>query len=527
MKGTSRKVFSAILAASFIIGAAGCGAAQGGGRTSGGADDNAEAVTTAAPVTTTVDPNREIDEVFDYDEAADIDEVSAENEQGAGKLYETGKPAGTIHALCWFDFHNVSPEIEISELFAERFGGTVETEIVSSLEITDRLGVLMASGQSPDIMRFGEDYFPSFFIANRFAALDDWIDIYAPIWSGMEEINERFAYDGKHFYLPYGLTATEYGVTYCTAELEENGIPDPMDLYFSGEWTWDAFKDIVFKWRDFNPEKYPISWPTGIGVHLAATTGTPVIEFDGKNIVNNMKDANVVRAMEFIESLKREDCFWEGWHGPDALDSWAGTLFFLMPLDWGLPCGQEFWFKKNFEGEIRSVPLPRDPESDTYYLYGQTSGYVIPSGATNMQGAVSFLLAARTWYTDPDVVAAEREEKLYNGGYFYIKCPECKYKFESERDEFDAVCPNCGAPRKAKYKLTYTPEQMQIYDDLLDPSKFTFIFNAYSGFGPDMKQQMEDVFNGPITEGESYNHLVTEYYNVIETELDEYRALLS
>ena len=106
-----------------------------------------------------------------------------------------------------------------------------------------------------------------------------------------------------------------------------------MELYFSGEWTWSAFEDIVLKWKNFNPEKYPISWPTGIGVHLAATTGTAVIEFDGKNIVNNMKSASVARAMDFIEKLKREDCFWDGWHGPDALDSWSGTLFFIMPLD--------------------------------------------------------------------------------------------------------------------------------------------------------------------------------------------------
>ncbi len=523
---TSRKLTAALLASSLVIGAAGCGKANtGGGRTTeaGGAD----ATTPAAAVTTTLDPNKEIDLEVNYDEMADIEEVDSGNEAGAGKLYESGKPAGAIHALCWFDFHNVAPEKNIAELFAERFGGTVDTEIVSSLEITDRLGVLMASGNSPDIMRYDAGFFPSYFINNRFMALDDWLDKDSPTWSDMDEVIERYAYNGKHYYFPYGMTATEYGVTYSAAQLEENGIADPMDLYFSGEWTWDAFEDIVLKWKDFNPEKYPISWPGALGVQVAATTGTPAIEFDGKNIVNNMKSPNVMRAMEFIEKLYREDCFWEGWHGPDGLDSWLGTLFFIMPLDWALPCGQEIWFKNNFEGEIKTVPMPRDPASDTYYMYGATSGYVVPSGALNPQGATAFILASRMWNTDPDVVEAEREEKLYNGGYYYIKCPECKHQFDSERDEVGATCPECGQPRRAKWKLTYTEEQMQVYDDLLDPSKFTFVFDAHYGFGSDLNQLMEDIFNGPITEGDSYNHILTENYNIVETSLDEYRALLS
>lgn len=505
-----------------VIGTAGCG---GGVGRAPAADNNADTTTAAAATVTTEDPNKEIDEKFDYKEAADIDTVDTANETGAGSLYESGKPAGTIHALCWFDFHNVSPELDIAEVFAERFGGTVETEIVSSLEITDRLGVLMASGQSPDIMRKQAEHFPSFFINNRFTAMDEWLDMTSSLWSDMGSIIDSYGYNGKHYYFPYALTATPYGVTYCSAELSEYGINDPMDLYFAGEWDWNAFEDICLKWKDFNPEKYPISWPGCFGVQLAETTGVPVIGFDGKNIINNMKNANVMRTMEFIEKLYREDCFWEGWHGPDGLDSWQGTLFFVMPLDWTLPCGQEFWFKNNYEGEIRTVPMPRDPESDTYYIAGGDSGYVVPAGAGNLQGAAAFILASRIWASDPDVVAAEREEKLYNGGYFYIKCPDCKHRFDSERDEEGAVCPECGAPRKPKYKLTYTTEQMQIYDDLVDPSKFSFVFDTHYGFGLDLSNQLEEIYNAPISEGESYNRLVGEYYNMVESALDEYRKM--
>ena len=510
-----RKIAALTLCMSVILSA--CN--QGGGRTEPSPDS-----TTAAAVTTTEDPNKEIDIEIDYDEMANIEEVDTSNEEGTGDLYESGKTAGNVKVLCFFDFLNIAPEKDIAELFAERFGGTVETEVVSSLEVSNRLGVLMAAGQSPDLMRSGEEYFPSFFINNRFTNLDGWLDMDAPMWADMKDIIEQYEYNGGHYYFPYAVTATGYGVTYNSLELEEIGAPDPMELYFEGNWTWNEFEDIMKQWMASNPEKFPLALPETFGVQFAATTGTAAIEFTGTEIINNMKDPNVMRAMEFAEKLKREGYVWEGWHGPDGLESWLGTLFFVMPADWALPCGQEIFFKNQLEGEIRTVPMPRDPNSDTYYMYGATSGYLVPAGAANVQGAVSYILASRIWSTDPDVVAADREEKMYDGGYFYIKCPECKFKFESERDEVDAVCPECNTPRKAKFKMIYTEDQQRVFDELIDPSKFTFVFDCHRGFGADIKQSIFDVFDGPMNSDQSYSQLVTEYYNAIESGLDEFRA---
>ncbi len=512
-----KRIVAGVLSVITVLGFTSCN--SGSSRNS---DSGAE-TTTSAQVTTE-DPNKEIDIEIDYDEMANIDEVDSSNEEGTGELYESGKTAGNIKVLSFFDFTNISPEKDIAEIFAERFGGTVETEIVSSLEVSNRLGVLMAAGQSPDLMRMGEEYFPGFFINNRFTALDGWLDADSPMWDDVSSVIEQYSYNGEHYYFPYAMTATGYAVTYNAAELEEIGAPDPMELYFSGNWTWNEFEEIMIQWKASNPDKYPLSLPESFGVQFAATTGTSVIQFTGTEIINNMKDPNVMRAMEFVEKLKREEYVWEGWHGPDGLDSWLGTLFFIMPADWALPCGQEIFFKNQLEGEIRTVPMPRDPNSDTYYMYGATSGYVVPAGASNVQGAVSYILASRIWSTDPDVVAAEREENLYDGGYFYIKCSECKYKFESERDSEDAVCPECNAPRKAKFKMVYTEDQQQVFDDLIDTSKFTFVFDCHRGFGDDIKQYIFDVFDGPVNSDSSYSQLLSEYYNAIESGLDQYRS---
>ena len=512
-----RKITALALCMSVILSA--CNG--GGGRTEPSPD-----ATTAAAVTTTEDPNKEIDIEVDYDEMANIEEVDTSNESGTGELYESGKTAGNIKVLSFFDFLNIAPEKDIAELFAERFGGTVETEVVSSLEVSNRLGVLMAAGQSPDLMRSGEEYFPSFFINNRFTNLDGWLDADSPMWSDMKGIIDNYEYNGGHYYYPYAVTATAYGVTYNSLELEEIGAPDPMELYFAGNWTWNEFEDIMRQWMASNPEKFPLALPETFGVQFAATTGTPAIQFTGTEIINNMKDPNVMRAMEFVEGLKRDGCFWEGWHGPDGLESWLGTLFFVMPGDWALPCGQDIFFKNQMEGNIKTVPMPRDPNSDKYYLYGTSSGYVVPSGSDNVQGAAAFILASRIWATDPEIIAAEREEKMYNGGYFYIKCAECKYKFDAERDAEDAVCPECQTPRKPKFKTIYSEEQLQVYDDMIDTSKFEFVFDCHRGFGADNTQVIFNVFDGPAATDSSYTQLLGENYNTIEATLDEYRAEL-
>ena len=526
---TSKKVISALLASAMIVGAAGCGG--GGSRTGnagagGGAGADAES-TTAAAVTTTEDPNKDIDVQVDYDDMANIDEVDTKNEEGTGPLYESGKTAGTIHALCWFDFHNVSPEADIAELYAERFGGTVETEICGSLEVTERLGVLMASGQSPDIIRSGWDYVPSYFVNNRCMALDDYLDMDSPIWSELKDVINSMAYQGKHYYYPIKLSPN-YGISYLTSHVEATGCQDPMDLYFSGEWTWDRFEEILLKWKAISADNVGIAMGESSGLQLAATTGTPAIEFTGTDVVNNLSSPNVMRAMEFVEKLSRSELVWNDgqWHGPENESSWDNSMFFIMPAEWALHEGLSVVFKKNLDCEARTVPMPRDPNSDTYYQLGDTFGHLVPAGATNVQGAIAWILAGRIYNTDPEVIAAHDEELSYDGAYFYIKCPECKHEFESERGEYGDTCPECGTPRKAKFHETWTANQMQIINDMADPSKFTFVFDQHRGFGADLRQQIIDIFDEPMKGNDTYVHMVEENNTVVEASLDPYRELI-
>ena len=202
---TSRKTIAALLAGILTVSAGACGG--GGGRTTqAGGDAGATAAPAAdeeqAVVTTTEDPNKAFDTTANYEEIADNVEIDTSNEAGAGKNYVSGQKAGTLNALCYYEFTNVAPENDILKLYADRFGGTVNVTMCTSLEYMEKLGVYIASGDSPDLVRYEWEMIPSGLIQNRFQPLDDWLDIDSPVWSDMRDVIESFAYNGKHFYFP-------------------------------------------------------------------------------------------------------------------------------------------------------------------------------------------------------------------------------------------------------------------------------------------------------------------------------------
>ncbi len=523
---TSKKVLSALLAAAAVISSAACN--NGGSGRDAGRSDAAGAQTEApaAVTTTTLDPNKEFETEANYDEMANIEEVTSENEEGAGKNYVAGQKAGELNALCYYEFTNVAPENDILKLYAERFGGTVNVTMCNSLEYMEKLGTYIAAGDSPDLVRYEWEMIPGGIIQNRFTALDDWLDQSSPVWSDMSSVIDSFAYKGKHYYFPQTMQAN-YGLIYSTAMIEAMGAQDPMDLYFAGEWTWTEFESLLKQWMAVSSDNIGIAMGESSALHFAATAGVPAIEFSNNEIKNNMKTPQVTKTMNFIEGLAKEGYVYPEWRDPGQGFTDGKLLFYIMPIEWGLNSAMETGFKNKLEGQVRAVPLPRDPDNSTYNILGNTYGYLIPAGAKNVQGAVSWILAGRIYETDPDVVQARRDLLMYDGAYFYPKCTKCKHQFDSEFGEEGELCPECNEPRKPKFKVTYDERQMQVLDDMVDPSKFEFLFDFHRGFGTDLTTTIKQVFDDPMKGTDTYTHLLEENYNVIETTLDNYRAQIA
>ncbi len=518
-----KKVKKGLSAALAFLLIAGMGSCSGGG-----GSRNSDTQAAAPAVTTTL--RNELDEEINYNDMANIEEINASDEEGTGPLYVSGQKAGTVKGLCYYDFSAETPEL--SQLLAERYGGVLETEICSSgSAYFERLNMRIASGDSPDLVRYDWEAYPWGTFKNMYTALDEWLDIDSPLWEGEKEVIEQFSFLGRHYYFPQDIMPN-FSIIYNRVSLDEVGLPDPMDLYDSGEWDWNAFEDMIRKWVEQGDDYIGLTGGQWTALMFANTTGTKVMDIQGNEFVNNMKDLNVQRAMDWVSELKRQNLFGDGFVDPSEAFIDGKLLFLSMGWEWGFTEAQNGLFKKNLEYDFAFVPFPKDPQADKYYHAADSFGYMVPAGAKNVQGGVDYILCSRIYATDPEIIAADRAEKMSTDPVYYPKCPSCKYNFKEHGQEDLTVCPECDTPRRQKFKEYYSERQLDVLDDMKNPDKFEFIYDASFGLGEDFSKifinsQEESLYDGPIWYGSSYTQLRDTYYNVIESYLTPYREALA
>lgn len=516
MKKT-RKIAASLLAVATLLGTTSCG----GNREAPPTADGAATTTTAA---TTADSNKELDTEVNYDEMADIEEVDTANEEGTGPAYTPGQKAGLIKALCYYDIAPDQPEI--TQIFAERYGGTIETEITTSMEYFEKIGTLIASGSSPDLVRYDWAAYPDGVSKNIYTPLDDWLNIESPLWADIASVIESFSYKGKHYYFPQN-TQANFAIIYNRALIEEAALPDPMDLYLAGEWDWNAFEDIIKRWSQQGEDYIGFTGGSWSSLMFINTTGTQVIEVTDDDILNNLRNKNLNRCMEWLEGLNRQGLFGEGYVPPGEAFTDGKLLFMGQLFTWGLESAQESLFKNNIDGEMVAVPFPRDPQADKHYIAGDTLGFMVPSGAKNIQGGVQWILSSRIYETDPEVVAATRADMMDTKTHYYPKCPECKFNCSEAGFEDSPTCPECNAARKIRFKPVYSEEQMQVLEDMNNPQKMGLIFDSLVGFNTDFTNifvnSETSMLDGPLYGDVTFVNELEANYNTVESYLDAYR----
>lgn len=502
-----KKTASVLLAAGMLLSSAACNSDSTRGET-----------TTAAPnagAETTTSGSNAADVVMEEAEVVDIDE---------------NQETGTIKVLIYYDL--LTQDADLVDLFETRYHGTIEQEICSSgMGYFEKLGTLVASDLSPDITRYEWPSFPHGMSRNMYTPVDSYIDLDSDLWSDMKEIADQFVYNGKHYYVPYKMNSY-FALNYNRLSLQEYGLPDPMDMYHSGEWNWSAFRDLITRWCDADTNH--IGYTGVSAMSFVSTTGTKLIDVKDGQITNNLKNENVQRAMEFVEDLCRQGLTGDGYVDPAEAFLDGNLLFLGMEPTWAYASSCEALFKKKIDYDMAFVPFPRDDQADQYYHGFDSFGYMIPSGAKNVKGAVDWITLNRTEEVDPENIAAAKEKAIDSSTKYYPKCPECKYSYVENETEDLTVCPECNTPRREKFNAYYTEEQYEVLLDLITPGreKFSFLFDNCKGFNNDLTLIFEgagesSLMDGPIFADVSYTQLREENYNMIESILDDYRSKMT
>lgn len=479
-------------------------------------------------IQTSLTTTENLDNEVDYSGMAEnLEQIDETNTIGTGPKYDPSKTAGHVHALCYYDI--VGGESDPAEILAQRFGGTIDTEVVSAGEYADKLGALIATGNSPDIVRYEWTVYPDGISKNMFTPLDDWLNMDSELWAKEKSVIEAFNYAGKHYYYPTNINPN-YVIIYNKACIEEAGLEDPMELYKSNNWNWNTFKELTRKWANIDDKHIGFMANTLTGMMFANSTGVKTIDVTGTEIINNLKNPDVERAMFFISDMRKNGLISDDFVAPGEAFVDGNLLFYAIGLTWGYESAQSTAYNNGtFDtNKFVALPLPKDPQSDKYYMAADTYGFLVPSGAPNVQGGVSWILSNRIYETDPETIAENYAKMTDDSPHYYDKCPGCKYDFPGNGDNDLTVCPECNTARKPKFKAVYDKEQMEIISDMKDPTgKFSLIFDNTPGFGSIMdsliSHEEESIFDGPLYNDVSYTTIIDARYQTVEAVLQPYR----
>lgn len=521
---TIKKLSAVVLSAAVALSITGCGNETGNQGGSGDAGGEGSSTTTSFNTS------------FEEATAPEIDKDA---------------PTGTIKYFTYESNFN-GASADMITLFKERYNGTIEVEnTATSLTYSEMLGAKIATGDSPDIVRYEGWAFPHGSSYNMFTPLDSYIDLDSDLWIDIKEVANQFEYNGKHFYVPY-MTCPHFALNYNNRILEENGMPDPIQYVYDNTWDWNKFEEMLKRWKDIDPEKH-IAY-NGVGaLSFSYTTGKKIIDVENGNIINNLKDPDIVRCMQWLENLKKQYLVGaspdqiaagmpSGFVDPGEAFKDGNLLFLGMGATWTYEAAKESLDKANIPNEMKYIPFPRDPQADAWYQLSTTYGYLVPAGAKNVKGAVDWITLLRTEQTDPENMANEKAKLCDDSVAYFPICAnvDCgdtengddkgRHTFTKEENESGmTTCPVCGTPRKEKYKVVWTEEQYDMNQELItDGERFTLVYDYLYGFSNDFKGLFVDG-NDNLLDGllfgevPSYTQRVEEIWGAVEGYLQPYR----
>ena len=385
--------------------------------------------------------------------------------------------------------------------FSENYGCTIKCTIVGSLQILEKLTTAISSGESPDLVDYADNTFPLIMSKNMYTPLDEYIDLSAPQWSGLDQYINKYKWNGKNYYYPWAYNVSPYFLIYNRGVFEQIGIDDPKELYDKGEWTWDTMTDCIRKFIDSDSDgaRTGLYGATAYTAHaFIDTTGTPLIEIgdDGK-LISNFNNANVDRAANFMQEMKKEGLasFQEGIIDVDTTPMLEGTAAFQCMGDW-IISGYARAMLKDDSLDYFFVPFPRDVEADEYYYPLTTFGYLVPAGSKYAKQASVFINCCRLSNTDEDLKATTKESIMRSKKYT-DEMYDFIYSFK-EPTNFHCVVDN-------PYGLDETTGQ--IVKDILGNT----LFDIQSDYSGQSWTQMREANIGAISKQiEYYNGLLAQ-----------------
>ena len=305
--------------------------------------------------------------------------------------------------------------------FNENYDCTIKCTIVGSDSISSRLTTAIASGESPDLIDYTENVFPLMMSKSMLTPLEDYMDLSAPQWAGLESYINKYKWGGHNYYYPWSYNVSPIFLMYNRGLFSELHIDDPKDLYDSGDWDWDSFKKCIQDFMDSDPDGKRQGLYGYTATAMFDSTGVPLIEIGEDGMLkSNLVNPNIERAANFLQDLKREGLalYPEGdYMNVDEGPLVEGLSAFQAMGEWKF-AGYAQRMEEDPSLDFFLVPFPRDPQADEYYISMSTFGYMVPANAQHVEQAAVFINCCRLSKTDEALIETTKDsimaDKHYN-----------------------------------------------------------------------------------------------------------------
>lgn len=373
------------------------------------------------------------------------------------------------------------------ELFQTRYGGVVKDKTVPQADRYDQLAKLVSTGDSPDFFSAGDmDSFPMGAIGGLFKPIDEYID-YSDEWFGSRKaLNDKFLYNGNHYVAAIG-PEIDVLMVYNRKILAQNGFDDPYDLLKQNKWNWDTCLDMMRQWCTLGGEHYATDgWWISKG--FSNSSGVPFIGLEDGVVTNNLRNEQIAKAQEILQTLKKENLAWDfeenNWESNSANVGLGKTMFYPVGY-WALTEVNTQYGLKNYgdtTADIGFVPVP-SPTADTVYIPARINGYMLVSGAKNPVGYQCMM------YCEAAASDSDEAEQITKDQYFN------EYGWSEDMWEM----------RETMY-------------DLLEKNP---VFDFYLGISIDMNEWLDDPSKKAYHQGESWTTTMETIFNTVQSEVDK------
>ena len=395
-----KRILSGVTALAIVGGLTACG----------GSDQNGE-VTTTTQRTVAVNT-----ETLSSEDAGAIDDVASSLE---GELQNS-----TIKWLCFFDPFNPneygSTKALSLEIFESKYDGVIEYIPTTWSDYADKLATSILGGEGIDFT-YNSDLtiFPIGVSTGQIQSFDEYIDWNNPLWAEQKALNDKFILNEKHYNICLQSTAGRV-VIYNQNTIDTLGLDDPWELLEKDEWTWDAFKRLLVEFVDEEAGQYGLDgWFNEQNIML--TCGVPTIEMRDGRLAHNLNDPNLERVMNFMKELNTAGLVIDksifNWSTHIEYIGEGRELFYIDGIG-TTESDPEVWTATYGDPEdVRFVPMPKDPQSDKYYVPAGIEAYVLCKGAQNPDGVMRFMECILTANADERTQKIADEKRIQDYGW--------------------------------------------------------------------------------------------------------------